>query len=367
MATFVRNAGRERWTIEEAWAWWEQQPWPVGVNFTPSTACNQLEMWQASTFDVTTIDRELGWASDLGFTTVRTYLHDLLWDDDADGFSGRIDTFLQLAGARGIRAILVLFDDVWNVAFALGPQPEPHPGRHNSRWVQSPGLGVLQRFDQHRDRLQAYVSGLLAAFADDERVLAWDLYNEPGGVAAPSGRPVGELCLPLLAAAFDWARSAGPRQPLTTGTFQLDHPQDPRIRELQLTESDVVSFHHYGPAGDLERVIESLAERTGRPLLCTEYLARTEGSRFETHLPVFERHGVGAVSWGLVAGRTQTQYPWSSWLDAEPAPEPGEWFHDVLRPDGSPYDEDEAAFLRRTLRRAGHSQAFRPSSGRRWR
>jgi hypothetical protein len=350
MATSARNPARHRWTADEAWAWWEQQPWPVGVNFTPSTACNQLEMWQDDTFDVATIDRELGWAGDLGFDTVRTYLHDLLWADDPDGFTRRIATFLQLAAAHGIRAILVIFDDVWNVDFALGPQPEPYPGRHNSRWVQSPGVHVLQRFDEHHDRLQAYVSGLVATFADDDRILAWDLYNEPGGLAAPSGRPVDELCLPLLSASFDWARSAGARQPLTSGTFHLDRPQDPRIRELQLAESDIVSFHHYGTAGDLERVIESLAGRTGRPLLCTEYLARTEGSRFETHLPVFERHRVGAVSWGLVAGRTQTQYPWSSWADPAPSPEPDEWFHDVLRPDGTPHDEEEVAFLRRILR-----------------
>ena len=341
---------RARWTVDQAWAWWEQQPWTVGVNFTPSTACNQLEMWQAETFDPSTIERELRWAADLGFNTLRTYLHDLLWAEDPDGFAGRVDTFLGLADAHGARAILVLFDDVWNVEFGLGPQPEPYPGRHNSRWVQGPGLQVLESYDHHRARLETYVCGLIGAFAEDGRVLAWDLYNEPGGVAAPSGRPVDARCLPLLADVFDWARSVDPRQPLTSGTFKIAHAQDPRIRAMQLAASDIVSFHHYGGAEDLERVIESLARQTGRPLLCTEYLARTEGSRFETHLPVFQRHRVGAVSWGLVAGRTQTQYPWSSWLDAEPLSEPDVWFHDILRPDGTPYNQEETAFLRTLLR-----------------
>jgi cellulase (glycosyl hydrolase family 5) len=342
--------GRARWKAGEAWAWWEQQPWPAGVNFIPSTACNQLEMWQADTFDPSTIERELSWAADLGFNTARTYLHDLLWADDPDGFIGRVDTFLRIAHSSGIRAILVLFDDVWNVEFGLGPQSDPYPGRHNSQWVQSPGLHALESYYDHRARLKTYVRGLLGAFVEDDRVLAWDLYNEPGGVAAPSGRPVDALCLPLLADVFDWARSVDPCQPLTSGTFTIAHAQDPRIRALQLAASDIVSFHHYGGAGDLERVIESLATRTARPLLCTEYLARTEGSRFETHLPVFQRHHVGAVSWGLVAGRTQTQYPWSSWLDADPYPEPDVWFHDILRADGTPYSHEETAFLRTVLR-----------------
>lgn len=341
---------RARWTTEQAWTWWDDQPWIVGVNFTPSSACNQLEMWQAETFDEVTIARELAWAADLGFNTVRTYLHDLVWEHDRDGFGARIDAFLTIARGNGIRPILVLFDDVWNVDFALGPQPAPHPGRHNSRWVQSPGERVLERYDEHRARLEAYVAGVIDAFGDDDRVLAWDLYNEPGGVATPSGRPVDARCLPLLADVFTWARSVGPAQPLTSGTFKIGQPQDPRIRELQLAESDIVSFHHYGPVDELERLIERLAARTGRPLLCTEYLARTEGSRFETHLPVFRRHRVGAVSWGLVAGRTQTCFPWSSWLDAEPHPEPDVWFHDILRTDGTPFDPAETTFLRELLR-----------------
>ncbi len=339
-----------RWSVERAWDWWNDQPWIVGANFTPSTACNQLEMWQADTFDPPTIERELGWAADLGLTTVRTYLHDLLWDDDAVGFGARIDQFLGIASDVGIRPILVLFDDVWNVDFALGPQPEPFPGRHNSQWVQSPGLRVLEDYDAHRARLHEYVTELIGRFRDDDRILLWDLYNEPGGVAAPSGQPVDARCLPLLSDAFAWARIADPRQPLTSGTFTIGHRQDPRIRALQLEQSDIVSFHHYGPAAELERVIESLSERTGRPLVCTEYLARTEGSTFETHLPVFQRHRVGAVNWGLVAGRTQTQYPWSSWLDAEPQPEPETWFHDILRPDGTAFDDREVALLRSLLR-----------------
>ena len=239
---------------------------------------------------------------------------------------------------------------MWNDDAALGPQPEPYPGRHNSRWLQSPGTRALRAYEEHRDRLETYARGVVGALHTDSRILAWDVYNEPGGIEAPSRRAVDALCVPLLADVFAWARAENPAQPLTSGIFYMDEPQDPRIREIQFGESDIVSFHHYGHVADLEQTITALADQTGRPLLCTEYLARTEGSRFETHLPVFERHRVGAVSWGLVAGRTQTQYPWSSWSDEVPAPEPTVWFHDIFRPDGSSFDAKETDFLRATLR-----------------
>jgi hypothetical protein len=103
-----------------------------------------------------------------------------------------------------------------------------------------------------------------------------------------------------------------------------------------------LSFHDYRPLPDLERRIREL-QRHGRPLLCTEFMARTSGSTFQTHLPVFRREGVGCFCWGLVSGRTQTN---RSWKDRPGSLEPLAWFHDVLRRDGTPYDPDEAAALR---------------------
>jgi hypothetical protein len=342
------------WSVERATSWWDQQAWPVGCNFIPSTAVNQLEMWQEATFDRATIERELGWAAGLGFNVLRVYLHDLLWEQDRQGFLDRIDSFLDLARQHQIRVVFVLFDDVWNTHPQLGPQPEPHPGRHNPSWVQSPGLPALNAYATDpavAERLERYVSGVVSRFKDDDRILLWDVYNEPGGFPSPRSEPVGEACLPLLRDVFDWARHSDPSQPLTSGLWHnpVQHVS-PAIRELQLGQSDVVSFHHYGSADELRELIDQLRIETDRPLLCTEYLARSLGNRFETQLPIFREEKIGAINWGLVSGRTQTIYPWWSWFDEEPKPEPEVWFHDILRSDGTAFDEAEAEFLRQITR-----------------
>jgi hypothetical protein len=324
----------ERWTPERAWAWYRGQPWLVGCNYTPSTAVNQLEMWQRETFDPETIRRELGWARGLGFNTARVYLHDLVWENDAQGFKKRINSFLGIASDAGIKPVFVFFDDCWNTEFRAGKQPEPKPGVHNSGWVQSPGKRrVLD--PSTWGSLEEYVLGVLGAFRGDERVLMWDLYNEPGN------NDLNESSLGLVEKAFTWAREADPVHPLTVGVWY----DNPALNELQLSLSDVVSFHNYRDRASLEAQIREL-KRRGRPLVCTEYMARARVSRFETHLPVFKREGVGCINWGLVSGRTQTIYPWGS---PPGAPEPEEWFHDIFRGDGSPYRVEEVEFIRKTL------------------
>ncbi len=344
-----------RWTEARAQAWWDEQRWFAGCNFTPSTAINQLEMWQAETFDPDTLERELGFASELGLSVVRVYLHDLLWDAGSEAFCERIDRFLQMASAVDIQTMFVLFDDVWCPDSSLGVQPEPFPGRHNSGWVQGPGLPALRAYENDaalRERLERYAKGVLAAFRDDSRVTVWDLYNEPGGFPSPRDEPVGDACLPLLADVFGWARDVDPSQPLTSGIWEVpNNPLPPAISEIQWEQSDIISFHHYGPQPDLESFCDRLRARSARPLVCTEYLARPMQSRFETHLPFFRERNIGAIHWGLVSGKTQTVYPWWSWFDEEPKPEPETWFHDVLRADGTPFDPAEAEFLREFLRR----------------
>ena len=320
----------DRWTCEQATAWDAKQPWLVGCNFIPSSAINQLEMWQAATFDLRTIERELAWGAGLGFNLVRVYLHNLAWETDPDGFKRRFDQFLAAAQARRIRAMPVFFDDCWNDAPKPGPQPAPVPGVHNSGWLRSPGTAIVNNAAQWPP-MQRYVQDVLTTFGQDQRIALWDLYNEPGN------RGQRERSLPLLREVFVWARAATPSQPLTVAMWS----DNAAINAFLLEAVDVISFHNYNHAENLIAQIRELRQH-GRPLLCSEWLRRGH-SEVATCLPVFHRERVGCCNWGLVAGKTQTIYPWDSPVGA---PEPARWFHDLLRPDGTPFDEAEVAEFR---------------------
>jgi hypothetical protein len=342
----------DRWTEAQANAWYAQQPWPVGADFLPSTAINELEMWQADTWDPTTIDRELGWAEGIGMNTMRVFLHNLLWDQDPKGFQHLIDEFLVIASRHHIRPVFVLFDSCWDPNPKLGPQHPPIPGVHNSGWVQAPGTEILS--DPAKiPRLEGYVKGVVGAFANDRRILAWDLWNEPDNVndssyAKDDPRNKNEIILHLLPQVFAWARSAHPAQPLTSGLWHgdwasLDHM--PPLARIQIELSDVISFHDYGWPENFEQHVKEL-EQFHRPLICTEYMARNIGSTFDTILPIARQNHVGAINWGLVAGRSQTWIPWDSWQHPYISEQPAVWQHDVFHADGTPYRQRELEIIR---------------------
>jgi hypothetical protein len=335
------------WSATKAHAWYAQQRWLVGANYIPADAINQLEMWQAETFNIAQIDKELGWAAAAGMNTMRVYLHDKLWEQDAAGFTRRIEAFLAVAAKHGIKPMLVLFDSCWDDAPALGPQRAPVPGVHNSGWVQSPGRAGLAD-PANYPRLAAYARGVVAAFANDPRVLAWDVWNEPDNGAKPGDDKFRQVAA-LLPQVFAWVRSADPSQPVTSGLWQGADWSTAgalnAIQKVQLEQSDVITFHVYDWPEVLERRIREL-QPYGRPLLCTEYLARSVGSTFDTALPIARRFNVGMIHWGLVAGRTQTIYPWDSLQRPYTDAQPGAWFHDVFHPDGRPYRQSEIDLIR---------------------
>ncbi len=344
--------GRDRWTPEAANSWYTRQPWLVGSNYIPSYAVNELEMWQAETFNPKRIDTELGWAEGLGMTTMRVFLHDLLWEQDSEGFKKRIDTFLRICDKHKIKPLFVLFDSCWDPNPHLGPQPKPMPGVHNSRWLQSPGAAALRDPSQY-PRLEAYVKGVVGAFGHDNRVLGWDVWNEPDnnndssyGKSEPKNKV--ELVLALLPQAFAWARDTQPQQPLTSGVWHGDWSNpaglEPMAKE-QLELSDITSFHNYSVPNNFETHVKWL-QQYGRPIVCTEYMARGEKSTFEGILPIAKQYRVGAINWGFVAGKTQTYLPWDSWRQAYVYRAPTVWFHDIFHADGKPYRPAEAAFIR---------------------
>jgi hypothetical protein len=345
----------QRWSVERAEKWEKQRGWLVGCNFVPSTAINQLEMWQADTFDPATIDRELGWAQDLGFNSIRVFLHNLLWTHDAEGLTKRMEQFLQIADSHKIAVCFVLFDGVWDPFPHVGRQREPKPHVHNSGWVQSPGVQVLRDPTRH-EKLQGYVKGVISHFRTDSRVLAWDLFNEPDNINRPAYVKLepenkAELALALLKKVVIWAREVDPCQPITAGVWTGDWSSDETLSPISrymLDNSDIITFHCYGSLPEMQKRVESL-RRFGRPMICTEYMARPVGSTFETILPYLKEQNVGAYNWGFAAGRTQTIYPWDSWEKKYKA-EPPVWFHDIFKKNGQPFDPKEVELIKKIIK-----------------
>lgn len=322
------------WTAEKARAWYATHKWITGANYIPANAINQLEMWQAATFDPATIDKELGWAESIGFNTMRVFLHSLAWKQDPEGFKKRVDQFLSIADKHHIQPLFVFFDDCWNKEPKEGLQPAPKTGVHNSGWVQDPGQPASAD-TANFPALEKYVKDVLGSFAHDKRILLWDMYNEPGN----SGKK--DLSLPLLTKAFEWARTINPDQPISAGLWAWDLEN---LNAFQLNNSDIITYHDYEELPWHQRVV-ALLKASGKPLICTEYMARTRNSRFASTLPMLKNENVGAINWGFVDGKTNTIYAWDTPL--ADGSQPVEWFHDIFKKDGTPYREDEVNLIKK--------------------
>lgn len=335
MLFFSIVTAQNKWTVEKANAWYAKQGWLTGCNFQPSTAINQLEMFQAETFDTATINRELGWAEGLGFNVMRVFLHHLLWTADKEGFKKRLNTYLDVSSKHGIKTMFVFFDDCWNDTAWVGKQPEPKTGIHNSGWVRDPGT-MVHRYSDTLKTLEAYVKDVLTTFKNDPRILMWDLYNEPGN------NNQFNKSLPLLKMVYEWAREINPSQPLSSGVWNNSE----NFRDLnayQLEAADVITYHNYSYTENHSRAIDTL-KKYRRPLICTEYMARRNASLFQVIMPLLKKENVGAINWGFVSGKTNTIYAWST-----PMPdgkEPELWFHDIFRKDGSAFSKSEVEFIK---------------------
>ncbi len=352
----AESSARERWSAEQANAWYRGRPWLVGANYAPASAINQLEMWQADSFDPARIELELAWAESLGFTSMRVFLHHLPYEADPAGFLQRMDKYLEIAQRHHIGTMFVLFDSCWDPNPKLGTQRAPQPGLHNSGWVQCPGAADLTNPQRHKV-LEAYVKGVVGRFKDDQRIHSWDLWNEPDnqndssyGKNKLKQEPENKLALTLdlLKQAFTWARQAEPSQPITSGVWIGVWPDPDKLsptERVQIEQSDIISFHNYGRIDQVKQAVGNL-QRYNRPILCTEYMARPQGSTFDPVMGYFKEQNVAAYNWGFVSGKSQTIYPWDSWQKPYAA-EPPVWFHDIFRTDGTPYELKEVQYIRK--------------------
>lgn len=325
------------WSEQKIRDWYNEQPWIFGFNYVPSYAVNATEMWQAEHFDAAVVEQELRAGAALGYNTCRVFMQYLLWKDNKEALFGVFDAFLNIAAACGMRVMPILFDDC---AFAgkepyLGKQDDPLPGVHNSGWTPSPGFANADS-EEEQQLLQAYVTEFVTRYGQDERIVLWDLYNEPGN----SDRK--EKSLPLLKNVFAWARSCSPMQPLTSGVWAFAAFDTP-CAEL----SDIVTFHDYCAREVTEKRVAQM-EAYGRPVVCTEWLHRPNHNLFETHMAYYKEKNIGIVNWGLVNGRTQTYLDWNR--EKNPLTGlPAVWQHDLFHSDLTLYSKEEADLIAAVL------------------
>ena len=329
----------ERWSKEKANAWWQAQKWQMGANYVPSNAVNDLEQWRNETFSPEIIRRELTWAAQVGMNTLRVFLSYAVWKAEGQTFLDNFETFLSIAHSCGHRVMPILFDDCafdYGADPVYGPQPDPDFNRHNGRWVPSPGFAASDD-PAERPSLKAYVQAVILAHRNDSRILAWDLYNEPGN----TNRKL--ACLPLLVETFRWARECDPVQPLSSGLYHYDEDWlglNTVIAQL----SDIINLHGYSSAEETISRVEAARKASGRPVIVTEWLHRPNGNTIHALLPWFKEHRIFVWQWGLVNGRTQTWLNWDITKNENNTTEP--WQHDLLRADGTPYDVTEVELMR---------------------
>ena len=324
-----------RWPEKKAWDWYNKQPWYCGFNYVPAYAINYTAMWDKTTFDSAAIDKELTLAQKPGMNVLRAVLQFAVYEDDPAYFLKTLDAFMRVCDRHKIKFVPALFDDcVFGITHdpQVGRQPQPLVGWYAWAWSPSPGHSLVVDSTTH-PRIEKYVKAVIGRFKNDQRILFWDLYNEPtnGGLGAAS--------FPLLKKVIGWARTVNPSQPLSVDVWN----NDKRLNDIVLAASDVITFHNYGNKEELTKQINNL-KQYNRPLICTEWMNRPNGSTIATNLEVFYNEKVGCMLWGLVNGKTQTDLPWGH-RPGDPAPQI--WQHDLYRSDFTTYNPVEIETIKK--------------------
>lgn len=362
------SAQTSQWSATAASDWYAHQPWIIGANYIQSNTVNQIEMWQSETFDGDRIDMELGWAEGLGINTIRVGLPELLWERDPSGLQKRMDRLLRIADKHKMKVIFVLFDSSGDPYPEPGRQRQPKPGVRNSLWAQSPGAKGLISPKQVEDALR-YAEDVVADFSIDKRVLAWDVWNEPDNTnektypnsELPNKEEVVRALLPKV---FQYVRAGVPSQPVTSGLWKGDWSSTATlspIEKIQIELSDFISFQNYDGPEEFEKRVKWL-QAFHRPVVCTGFLARNQGSTIETILPIALKYDVGALVGDLVQGKTQRWLPWDSWQNPYVGREPPVWSQDLFRSNGPLYRQQDADVIRRMVASSPKALSSKPTS-----
>lgn len=355
-----------QWSKERVWEWYNNRPWIRGCNFMGSDVVNWLDMWQEYGFEekLETADREIALLAETGYNAIRTLLFYPIWKEDYEGCMERLDRYLAMLDKHGVKAVLVLGNDCQVTKdnpfcfLKSGPQSNDwgyHGGRKRSQHSTlstEPGYWLI---DDEPEEVYAWVRDILESHKNDERVLIWDLYNEPGNCRRE------ELTIPHIKRFFEIAREVNPIQPITSGTWRISSKDEPlcEVEQYVLDNSDIVSYHSYSTYMENVQIIRKL-KQYGRPIINTEWLGRVLHNTVQEIFPLFYVEKIGCFNWGFVAGKYQTYEPWeASWEQYYSGEQPDidftKWFHDLYRPNLRPYDPKEIEIIQ-TLTKAADKE-----------
>lgn len=346
-----------RWTQQEIWDWYNARPWVMGVNYCCSV-CAGSELWQDDLHDevMQTVRRELDLMQEIGINGVRIFLPMNFWYHQRERFFDKLDALLGELDARGMTLMPVIFDDCigFNKPETLTP-PLPTGWRpyvigHHSGQKANPFTGEKNKMgycpwddEENRPVLREYLTALITRFGKDERIYAWDLWNEPGNTNRD------DTSIPYLEEAFALARSLDPVQPLTAGVWRYyKNPDEPLEKiALKVVElSDIITFHMYGRFEKVKMVVDHMAQ-FGRPMMNTEWLNRVLDNMMQDNLPLYHDKRIGSYSWGLVAGKMQHYLPWDNLYIDDPSLPLRRWQHDLFDVYHTPYDPEEIELMKK--------------------
>ena len=349
-----------RWSKERIWNWYNARPWMRGCNYMSADCANRIDQWQSLGFEerFETTERELELMQRTGFNTVRLIVEYVVWKEEHDGFMERFNRYLSLCAKYGISCMIVLAND------CMPPKSEqwclPYIGEQRFEWGYHGGKKVSQHGvhtgpaphfylddEESREDYFKMVCELVTAYKDDNRICVWDVYNEPGN----SGRQ--RITLPNLRSMFEIVRSCNPSQPLTCAVWEISGDESVPLDEVNqyaLDHSDIISYHCYKNYNEHVKIIARL-KKEGRPLMNTEWLARSYDNDVFSLFPLFYLEKIGCYNWGFVAGKYQTYEPWEfSWVHYYDGTEPNvdftKWLHDLYRPNHRPYDPREIDLIK---------------------
>lgn len=298
--------GRSLWTEQQAWEWHKKVGVIKGFN-EPISAYPGMSRKQI--FEK---------ASKLGFNSVRFWIH-------AEGADEQIKWIREFAEDADEYGLTV-----------------------------SPVLSISDHFFPREDKMQAfdeakaYTQKIIGAFANDKRIIFWDIWNEPLMADVPEMYEQ----MDWIEAAVQWCREMSPIQPITASIIwdsgvKPDSVSRAINRRYEVEAMmDIHNFHLYDTGLDHMQRVEWIVERarsiSDRPLVCTETIARTKGGTFPRTFVPFAQNEIHFFTWGLYICDMNWTVSWgqSTYDPYEP------WFHDLLHPDGEPYDKREIDWLR---------------------